>query len=41
MGRRGIELEVKFAPAGEATLAALAAREAFPRWRVAARHDAA
>ncbi|HEX5502020.1 MAG TPA: CYTH domain-containing protein [Thermomicrobiales bacterium] len=39
MARRGIELEVKFAPAGEATLAALAARAAFPGWRVAARHD--
>lgn len=41
MGRRGIELEVKFAPAGEATLADLAAREAFPGWRVAGRHDEA
>ncbi|HET8631469.1 MAG TPA: CYTH domain-containing protein [Thermomicrobiales bacterium] len=39
MPRRGIELEVKFAPAGDATLADLAARAEFPGWRVAGRHD--
>ena len=39
MGRRGIELEVKFAPAGEATLADLAERDDFPGWRVVERRD--
>ncbi len=38
MGRRGIELEAKFAPADEATLAALAACDEFPGWRVVERH---
>lgn len=41
MARRGIELEAKFAPADEATLAALAAREDFPGWRIAGRHEEA
>ena len=41
MGRRGIELEVKFAPAGEATLADLAERDDFPGWRVVDRRDEA
>lgn len=41
MARRGIELEVKFAPVGEQTLTDLAARREFPGWRVAARHDEA
>ena len=41
MGRRGIELEVKFAPVGEATLADLAARADFPGWRVVGRRDEA
>ena len=41
MGRRGIELEAKFAPADEATLAALAACDDFPGWRVVGRHDEA
>jgi adenylate cyclase class IV len=41
MARRGIELEAKFAPADEATLAALAAREDFPGWRIAGRHQEA
>lgn len=39
MGRRGIEFEVKFAPAGEATLTDLAARAEFPGWTVVRRHD--
>ncbi len=39
MARRGIELEVKFAPAGEGTLDALAARTAFPGWRICGRQD--
>ena len=41
MARRGIELEAKFAPADEATLAALAARDEFPGWRIAGRHEEA
>lgn len=39
MARRGIELEAKFAPAGERTLVELAVRVDFPGWWVAARHD--
>ncbi len=39
MVRRGIELEAKFAPAGEQTLADLAARTDFPGWWVTARRD--
>ena len=41
MARRGIELEVKFAPVGEQTLVDLAARREFPGWRVTGRHDEA
>lgn len=41
MARRGIELEVKFAPVGERTLDELAARTAFPGWRVIGRHSEA
>jgi inorganic triphosphatase YgiF len=41
MGRRGIELEAKFAPVDEATLASLAARTDFPGWRIAGRRDEA
>lgn len=41
MGRRGIELEVKFAPAGEGTLADLAARVDFPGWDLVRRRDEA
>jgi len=36
--RRGIELEVKFAPVGEHTLDELAERTEFPGWRVLSRH---
>lgn len=39
MGRRGIELEVKFAPVSEAVLVDLAARNDIPGWRIVARHD--
>jgi len=39
--RRGIELEVKFAPVGEHTLDELAARTEFPGWRILSRHDEA
>ena len=41
MARRGIELEVKFAPVGEQTLADLTARRDFPGWAIAGRHDEA
>ena len=37
MARRGIELEVKFAPVGERTLDELAARAAIPGWRITER----
>lgn len=39
--RRGIELEVKFAPVGEHTLDELAARTEFPGWRILSRHTEA
>ena len=39
--RRGIELEVKFAPVGEHTLDELAARSEFPGWRILSRHTEA
>jgi adenylate cyclase class IV len=39
MTRRGIELEAKFAPAGERTLVELATRTEFPGWRVVGRRD--
>ncbi|HEY8598765.1 MAG TPA: CYTH domain-containing protein, partial [Thermomicrobiales bacterium] len=41
MVRRGIELEVKFAPVGEHTLDELAARTEFPGWRILSRHTEA
>ncbi len=41
MARRGIELEVKFAPVGEQTLADLAAQQEFPGWQITGRHDEA
>lgn len=41
MARRGIELEVKFAPVGEQTLVDLAGRQEFPGWQIVGRHDEA